>query len=330
MARAGVGSMRADRRGAVTAGHGDIARETEVRSSRWYDGLPPVTGAITCGGQQHHITWRRGKLVLEDHDLLAERSLTALGSESPLCVEILEAWRRRRGIELLYKVLLRDDTEPPPEAATFYGTMRAVLVRPHSSGGRMSPRMRAALQAMKADLEGERQMWDITLIQTLPPVLRRMLALSELVSLGRRWRDERYRRRHLKHVTPVVTPITHPLFAQSVRRWRRNLKPHATFTTELRLVGPGEPPTCEGWVDSGGAFAILSLPTSWFADVWARGIALVDGCFVLSRGDGSCDGSSFPVVAVRWQRQPGGISGARAAPAVVSTTPAGERSLHWV
>lgn len=219
-------------------------------------------------------------------------------------MEILEAWRRRRGIELLYRVLLRDDTEPGPETFTSRGQIRTLLAHQLSSGGRMSPQMRAMLrQALDAETEGEKQMWDITLIQTLPAVLRRMLALLAFVSLERRWHDERYRRRHLKHVAPVVTPITHPLFEQSVRHWRRNLKPQATFTTELRLLGPGEPPACEGWVDSGGAFAILSLPTSWFADVWARGIAL-DGCFVLGRGDAPGDGSSFPAVAVRCSGRP--------------------------
>ena len=60
-----------------------------------------MTAEFHCGGQHHRIVWRRGKLVLEDHDLLAERSLIALGSEPPLCVEVLDAWRRMRGPELL-------------------------------------------------------------------------------------------------------------------------------------------------------------------------------------------------------------------------------------
>jgi len=45
---------------------------------RWFDDRPEVTAEIGCG-RQRRIAWRRGKLVLEDHDLLAERSLTALG-----------------------------------------------------------------------------------------------------------------------------------------------------------------------------------------------------------------------------------------------------------
>lgn len=41
-------------------------------------------------------------------------------------------------------------------------------------------------------------------------------------------------------------------------------------------------------------------------------------------------GSGTSPVAVRCQRQAGRTSGARAAPAVVSTTPGGERSVHRI
>ena len=47
---------------------------------RWCDDLGPAWAIVDCGGERHAIAWRRGKLVLEDHDLLAERSLLALGA----------------------------------------------------------------------------------------------------------------------------------------------------------------------------------------------------------------------------------------------------------
>lgn len=315
----------------MTAGPSEIAREPTVRSRRWFDGLPPVTAKIRCGGQQHRITWRRGKLVLEDHDLLAERSLTALGSEPPLCMRVLQAWRRMRNTELLYGFLLRDDDAMAPEeviAPRLLYDARAELL---TSRRRLPPHMAATLRRdLAARVERDKEMWDIMLVDALPDALRRALALSVLVRVERQWGDERYRRRHAEHIESALTVITQPLFEQSVRRWRRNLKPHATFAIELRLLGPGDPPACAGWADHGGAFALLSLPASWFTDVWAQGIALVDGCLVLSRGDASFEASSFSVVAVRWQREGGGISGARAAPAVVSTTRDGEQSVHWI
>ena len=328
MAGTELGQMRAYRRGDVTAGPSEIAREPTVRPRRWFDGLSPVTAKIRCGGQQHRITWRRGKLVLEDHDLLAERSLTALGSEPPLCVQVLQAWQRMRNPELLYGFLLRDNAMAPEEVAVPRPSYETVAQR-LMSRRRLPPHMAASLRHA-ARFERDNEMWDITLIEALPDALRRALALSALVRVERQWDDERFRRRHAMPIASALTVITQPLFEQSVRRWRRNLKPHATFAIELRLLGAGDPPACAGWADHGGAFAVLSLPTSWFTDVWAHGVALVDGCFVLSRGHTSFDASSFPVVAVRWQREGGGISGARAAPAVVSPTPDGERSVHWI
>jgi len=111
-------------------------------SRRWYDGLPAVTAEIACGGEGHRITWRHGKLVLEDHDVLAEQSLTALGAKPPTCVEVLKAWRAMRGRdELLHELLLRDRTLSPEELARMRTGHELVM-----QSTREDPRrMRAAL-----------------------------------------------------------------------------------------------------------------------------------------------------------------------------------------
>src|SRR4051812_4393136 len=80
-----------------------------ARARGWPDDPPDVTAQIGCGGQRHRITWRRGKLVVEDHDVLAERSLTALGAELPLCVQILDAWRQPALVAGMVERLLVDD-----------------------------------------------------------------------------------------------------------------------------------------------------------------------------------------------------------------------------
>lgn len=53
-----------------------------------------VDARIECGGDDHRIAWRRGRLVLCDHDLRAEAALQALGGPRPACLEVLDAWRR--------------------------------------------------------------------------------------------------------------------------------------------------------------------------------------------------------------------------------------------
>ena len=152
--------MRAYRRGDVTAGRSKTAREPAVGSHRWFDGLSPVTAKIRCGGQQHSITWRRGKLVLEDHDLLAERSLTALGSEPPVCMQVLHAWRRMRNPELLYGLLLRENAVSPEEVAVPRPSYEA-LAQPLTSPRPLPPRMAATLRrASAARVERDKEMLD--------------------------------------------------------------------------------------------------------------------------------------------------------------------------
>ena len=62
------------------------------RPSRWYDSVPEATALVTCGGEQHRVTWRRGKIVLLDHDLSAERGMLAFGGELCECMKVLGMW----------------------------------------------------------------------------------------------------------------------------------------------------------------------------------------------------------------------------------------------
>ncbi len=62
------------------------------RKPRWYDSLPEATVVVNCGGEDHRVIWRRGKLVLEAHDLAAERGMLAFGGELCPCMRVLEMW----------------------------------------------------------------------------------------------------------------------------------------------------------------------------------------------------------------------------------------------
>lgn len=48
---------------------------------------------MACRGQRHTVRWQRGKVVLADHDLPAERALVGLGGEPVPCLAVLDAWR---------------------------------------------------------------------------------------------------------------------------------------------------------------------------------------------------------------------------------------------
>jgi hypothetical protein len=62
------------------------------RKLRWYDALPEVTTVVDCGGEAHRVSWRRGKLWLEAHDLAAERTMLIFGGELCQCMRVLEMW----------------------------------------------------------------------------------------------------------------------------------------------------------------------------------------------------------------------------------------------
>lgn len=317
--------------------------------------LPAVTGQINCGGEEHRITWRRGRLLLEDHDLLAERALTALGAEPPICLQVLDAWRfvlaewkpapilnwsrRLGGFALLHDLLLGETTltaeelarrkaahEAAVEAAGVPRRWQPMLPLPPMQASALNKRFER--QAAER-LAQEKRMWATTLIEALPAALRRPLGLSVIVSMERHWHDPAFRSESGKAIEPVLAAIAAPLFEQSARRWRRNLKPYALFWAECWVLGSGHAPTCAAWGDSGGAYAALALPISWFADVWARGIALVDGCLVLSTANRPGDHTTLHVRALRWERLAARTSKSVNAQAVVTRDSGGEWRLRW-
>lgn len=325
----------------MTSGGGDVASQADAGRRRWCDGLPAATAEIACGGQRHRITWRRGKLVLEDHDVLAERSLTALGSEPPLCVEILDAWRRVREPELLlYGFLLGGRPLPQGVLARIRQHHKAEMASatqqqlrppqpsassPHGSAPR--GRWERRLAARSAS---EKRMWDVSLMEALPEPLRRALMLSVIVNVERHWHDEEYRRAHGEHTRIALAAIVDDLLEQSARRWRRNIKSYAPFEIEARLLTRGEQPACVASLETGSASAVLSVPLSWFIEIWARDLALVDGCFVLSRAGPWRQEGGIPVTAIRWERETGRrTSRSVVAPAIVTRGTGGGWSLQW-
>ncbi|MGH2897661.1 MAG: hypothetical protein ACRDMZ_03230, partial [Solirubrobacteraceae bacterium] len=311
---------------------GELARRgpsMSVGSRRWYDGLPDVTAELLCGGHRHEISWRRGKVVLEDHDLLAERSLVALGSEPPLCVEVLDAWRRLRGSGLLEELL--DGDAVPIEELASRGLLHAEAVRRGTDliagPGQI---LRGLLASTQRNIELERRAWASTLLRALPAEFRRRLALAVLVELARHWHDEAFRNAHREHVESALTATAGALVQRSARCRIPDLKWYARVAIVARVLAPGEPPRCSVRLDATGGAGTVSLPLGWFTDVWSRGLALVDGCFVTRCVGADAGAEALPVVAIRWERD--GRDGARSVdvPAIVTRGDDGAWALRWV
>ena len=61
-------------------------------SARWYEHVPGATATLSCEGEEHRVTWRWGKLKLDDHDLGSERAMLVLGGEPSTCLRALALW----------------------------------------------------------------------------------------------------------------------------------------------------------------------------------------------------------------------------------------------
>jgi hypothetical protein len=297
---------------------------------RWCDDLGLAWAFVECGGERHAIAWRRGKLVLEDHDLLAERALIALGSDPPRCIELLDAWKALRDAELIEAFLFAHRTLDPADVLDRRRRYEEAIERADQRLG-MVPRMRPEVAARFRELRDaavrrEQRLWAITLIETLPPPFRRRLALATIVRCARQWEKGVHR----EGLESTLHAIASPLLERSVRRWRRNLKPYASVIVSAQVLSPGERPSCAARIDNSGAHVVLKAPLAWFTGVWARGLALIDDCFVLAVvAEGPGDGSSLHVVAVRFERAGRDESAAVQAPAILARGASDAWSLHW-
>ncbi|HEX2063919.1 MAG TPA: hypothetical protein VHE80_05825, partial [Acidimicrobiales bacterium] len=91
----------------------------------------------------------------------------------------------------------------------------------------------------------------------------------------------------------------------------------------------GRPAVLTGSMDAVGVRARAVLGTTLALTVWARGVAVVDGAFVLEVVDDVTVPDEPIVRAVRWQAQEAGVSAPVAAPARLGRSPEGAWRLTW-
>ena len=326
---AGLGQARPHRAGPVTASLRDEARTAGPAAARWHDGLPDVVAELDCGGQVHRVSWRRGSLVLEDHHLLAERSLMALGSEPPLCVEVLDAWRARRGPALLGELVGRDTEAIEDLAARRIEHMEAIRRGQAFIAGSEGKLLRGLLASTQRGIEEEKRAWSSTLLRALPFEFRRRLALAVIVEIQRRWHDEAFRDEHREHLRLALDATAATLLERSARRSGRSFGVLAHFAIESRVLAPGQSPQCDLSFTGRGGSGAVALPISWFTEVWGPGLGLVGDCFVTRRDGDSPDPAALPVQALKWERGRDKVTRSREAPAVVARGEDGAWALHW-
>ncbi len=93
---------------------------------RWCHHVPPATATVPCSGEQHRISWQRGKLKIEDHDLSAERTMLAFGGETPACLQALQLWRNLHSWAMSGQLLQQMQSRLAPGALLVPGDLQRV------------------------------------------------------------------------------------------------------------------------------------------------------------------------------------------------------------
>ena len=300
----------------------------------WWTAVEPTTVEVTCGEERHRISWRRGKLVLDDHDLAAEESFAALGGEPALCLEVLRAWRSAVDDR---EVLWFWDTPRigDPDMAKMLANVRAQqqhLLASHRAmvasptGRRTAPAgaiPKEILDRMRTQMAAENRR---SLLSALPEDLRMRLGLAAIVRAQRHQGDRFWFASRSGDIQTALTTRVAPAIEASMRAWRGRRARHHLVTVESWIAAPGEVANVCGLMDDAGGWAAASIPIRWLVDVWARGIAVVEGCFVLEVV--SDTGEHLGVTAARWERRLPTGSTPVVEPAVLHRVDGGWR-LRW-
>jgi hypothetical protein len=218
----------------------------------WALDVDPVSVVVDCGGARHVVTWRRGKLVLEDHDLTAEEAVVALGGPRPACLEVLRAWRNR--------------------------AVWAVATQPDPPGFvRRRPRI------------------------AVPPEL----AARRELGVVRAWERSAARRPgsdDAEHLYRYLRKRALSSVLGAANAAQARFGGGRVSFVEVRLAERDGDVDVIGRVDARQTALVVSLTPRWLREVWARGIGLVDGRFVVSVADATAWPAAAAVLAVDWRR----------------------------
>lgn len=255
---------------------------TWARKPKWYHPFPEATAVIDCGGEPHRVTWRRGKIVLEAHDLASERAMVVFGGEVCPCMRVLDMWVSQFRM--------------PPE---HFLRMQSWLSGPNAF---LAPAEFALLRHLSMVLTWERR-WRASF----------HLDKKEAELLGNELQEKAL-----------------PHLRAHLNLWKARTGSRVVSGCQVGLVPSNRPVTLDGITDGVAMRLKAQLHPTWVVDVWARGVATVDGAFVL-RLTGAVSVDDLRVVAGRWEPTGTGTWATVTAPARLSRPPGtpGAWALDW-
>jgi len=225
--------------------------------------------------------------VLEDHPHLdGERALVALGADVPPCLAMLDTWLGA----------LRDGGFLHEWAVTELGDD----TRQRKFRTSWARAMRGEAQDMLVQLPLERAVAMGRVIAGFPHPLQDRLALGLAQAMSRSWGSGRW-----AELEPVlgraIAVRARTAFVRSLRVLDAHPRPDALVPFRCELLAPGVTPSVTGRLAPQGSHAHVAVGPGWLAEVWGRGLSVVDDHLVLEVV------SPSTVLAVGWVPAAGGL-----------------------
>lgn len=233
----------------------------------WWEGVAPLETPGPPGAEDHRLVWRASEFRLANHpDPEAERALVALGGERCPCLDVLEAWHGQHVAASILTVGARYPEEELELNGRVANQLRAEIKR-----------WRSHLAALRSEARrrGDRGAAD---------------RLARFAAPAQRAAAERLALLHVLSLPPALQLRLQASVAATLAvegRLDRLTAPTATRAQPaLRAVGwLGRPADVELTDDLSTAVVAperVVLPAGWVAEVWARGLAEVEGTFVVA------------------------------------------------
>jgi hypothetical protein len=269
----------------------------------WFDSLPAAEATVPCGAGTHTVRWEAGRLTLPAHpDAEAELVLGALGGDKPACLTLTETWSRHAAdlavltagprcaadrVSVDWAEVAELRARLPAGLAQMTSVLRRTatatpLIR-HSGPQASTPSVRAGRSALWAGRPAgpgmeemlRRQLQQIELLELLALGPEFQFRLAGTVTAA--W-AEQDRAQDRASRRPELSGVLTGRFALAAQDWL-GIDPDAVTVTPHEGQGWG---TLEVTGTGRDRRLRASLPLGWLADVWACGLALVDGHLVVA------------------------------------------------
>ena len=225
------------------------------RRDRWCHHVEAAEAVIDCTGERHRVVWRRGKLILVDHDLAAEDAMMALGGEMPACVKALRLWRNLHTWAMGTEIFTQLQSRLGDDALLGPGELAAA----HQ--------------------------------------------LGLVLTWERAWRRGSYYTDHERLLATVLRAKAQGPLREHLRHWMKLHGSRRISGTAIEVARSAASADVTGDMDSVGVRATVALPARWLVEVWARGLPVVDGTFVLGV-EPTSEATRLQVTAVAWEPHP--------------------------